>query len=515
MTFGLLALAASSGTASADDRKPDPVTGLTAAPVSSSTVRLDWETPFDDVGVTGYDVFRDGSYRATVRDTAYTDAGAGDGAAHTYRVVAFDAALNRAEPSPEATVAAATPFSTRSGGDDRPPAPTGLSVESADESSVTLSWPEMGGEVEGYNVYRDGRYHTTVRATSYVDTGVEPGREYLYQLTAFTYSRLFSVMSEGVPAQAGSGAEARVAGRAEASSDGADDGDSGSNDAASNDPSSGEGSPDDSGSDDSGSDADRDDSGDSDPAPSSSGAPDGYRLVFSDDFRDGSIDGSKWTTRYRWGPDWIINNERQYYVDVQRGGIGGASPFELDGERLTISARRTPDELRGRANGQPWISGAMTTYGKFSMRYGYVEMRAKFPAGQGLWPAFWLLHEGNGGNRPEIDVVEFVGKRRDRVYQTYHYYENYVLRSTPSFEVGGGDWSADFHTYAMRWEPGRITWYVDGRETNRYESSNVSSESMYLLVNLALGGVWNGDPDGSTPSPARYTIDWIRAYSPQ
>ena len=467
--LGLLALVASSGPASADTRAPDVPANVVASPISDSAVRVTWNASGDDVGVRGYNVYRDGAYRATVFDTSYTDRGAGDGARHAYRVVAFDAAGNYTALSASADAVATASLAPRAAGSGTPAAPDGLRVESADGSRVRIAWSASPGDVAGYNVYRDGDYRTTVRSTGYTDDGVDAGREYRYRVVAFSGDRRYSGKSAELVARAGDAGAMQT----EARSAQLDDGGSGG----------------------------------------SGGAPDGYRLVFSDDFSNGSVDGSKWNTRYRWGPDWVINSERQYYVDVQNRDIG-RSPFEHDGNHLTIKAERTPDELRGAANGQPWISGAMTTYGKFSMRYGYVEMRARFPAGQGLWPAFWLLHEGDGGAKPEIDVVEFVGKRRDKVYQTYHYYENYVLRSTPSFEVSGADWSADFHTYGMKWEPGRITWYVDGRETNRYESGSVSSESMYLLVNLAVGGVWNGDPDGSTPSPARYTIDWIRAYSP-
>ena len=468
MILGLLALVASSGPAFADTRAPDPVTGVAAVADSGSSIRVSWNRPHDDVGVAGYNVYRDGSYRTTVFDTAYVDRGAGAGAAHRYGVVAFDAARNYSTLSAQASASAggaATGAGDGGTAPGRPAAPGGLRVAGADTGTLRLAWTVPAGNVAGYNVYRDGGYRTTVRAPGYADDGVEPGREYRYRVVAFGDDR-YSPKSAELVARAGEAPR---------------------NDMRSvrDEPSAG----------------------------ASAGVPDGHRLVFSDEFRGGAIDGSKWNTRYRWGPDWIINAERQYYVDVQNRPIG-RSPFELDGERLTIKAERTPDELRGAANGQPWLSGAMTTHGKFSMRYGYVEMRARFPAGQGLWPAFWLLHEGNDGAKPEIDVVEFVGKRTDRVYQTYHYFENYVLRSTPSFEVGGQDFSADFHTYGMRWEPGRITWYVDGRETHRHESGNVSSENMYLLVNLAVGGVWNGEPDAGTPSPARYVIDWIRAYAP-
>ena len=134
------------------------------------------------------------------------------------------------------------------------------------------------------------------------------------------------------------------------------------------------------------------------------------------------------------------------------------------------------------------------------------------PRGKGLWSAFWLLHQNELRNRPEIDVVEYIGDRQNVVFQTYHFFENFDLRSTPTFQAVGPDYSQDFHTYAVQWEPGRITWFVDGQATNTYSSGNVSSEEMYLLVNLALGGWWPGDPDDSTPFPARMTIDYIRAY---
>ena len=240
--------------------------------------------------------------------------------------------------------------------------------------------------------------------------------------------------------------------------------------------------------------------------------PSGYELVFSDEFNSSSIDSSKWNTRYRWGPNWIINNEEQYYIDSLDNPDFGESPFRHDGSNLTIRATRTPDYLRDTSRNQPYLSGAMTTHTKFRMRYGYVEMRARLPRGKGLWPAFWLLHEGNDRNRPEIDVVEMLGNDTRLVYQTYHYFENGNLRSTPSFRAPGPDYANDFHTFGMLWERGKITWYVDGNATNSYESGNVSDEDMYLLVNLALGGVWAGSPDGSTSFPAEFEIDYIRAY---
>jgi len=247
--------------------------------------------------------------------------------------------------------------------------------------------------------------------------------------------------------------------------------------------------------------------------PGNSAVPDGYKLVFSDEFSSNSIQSSKWNTRYRWGPNLIINNEKQYYIDALKDRDFGVNPFRLSGGRLTIQATKTPDRLRSKANGQKYLSGAMTTYNKFQMKYGYVEMRARLPKGKGLWPAFWLLHGANSRSRPEIDIMEMLGDNTRLVYQTYHYYDsNWNLRSTPSFRAPGPDYSKEFHTFGMLWEKGRITWYVDGTRTNRFTSSKVSDEHMYILVNLALGGSWAGSPDSSTGFPAKYEIDYIRAY---
>ena len=98
------------------------------------------------------------------------------------------------------------------------------------------------------------------------------------------------------------------------------------------------------------------------------------------------------------------------------------------------------------------------------------------------------------------------------MYQTYHWVDNWQARRTPSLEAHGPDYSQDFHTYSVLWEPGLIVWYVDGVERNRFSDGNVSNEEMYLLVNLAVGGWWPGNPDGSTRFPATMAVDYIRAY---
>jgi beta-glucanase (GH16 family) len=321
--------------------------------------------------------------------------------------------------------------------------------------------------VDGYNLYRNDQYFTTVKgSTNYTDNELSANNAYSFRIVAFVNGEY-----------SGKSAEVSVS-----------TGDASTSASAPSPP------------------PPQNDSG------SSNGVPDGYELVFSDEFDDGRIYSDKWNTQYRWGPNLVINNEQQYYVDLLNDQDFGHSPFYMNDGKLNISATRTPDHLRGKAGNQSYLSGAMTTYNKFKMKYGYVEMRARLPRGKGIWPAFWLLHQDNNGNKPEIDVMELLGDNTRLVYQTYHYFDNSTLRSTPSFQAPGPDYASDFHTFGMKWEPGKIVWYIDGQETNRYESGNVSSEEMYILMNVAVGGAWAGSPDGSTQFPATFSIDYVRAY---
>lgn len=457
--------------------KPAPPTGLNGQVQSSSSVRLSWNAPSG--GAEGYNIYRDGSYHATIKGQSnYTVNSLNSSRNYAFHVTAFrggqhssrsssinvttgDSGASDTEDSSPA--ADNTPVS----GDGRPATPTRLSAQSQGNSSVDLSWAAPSGGAEGYNIYRNGSYHTTVKGrTQHTVNSLESNRDYTFSLVAFRNNQ-YSSRSASVSVRTGSG---------------------GSHETAPPPP---EQSSDDSG---------------------NGAVPNGYQLVFSDEFDRSSIDSSKWNTRYRWGPSWIVNGEEQYYIDSLNEPDFGESPFRHGSSRLTIRAIRTPDYLRSNARDQRYLSGAMSTHNKFSMKYGYVEMRARLPRGKGLWPAFWLLHADNYGNRPEIDVMEMLGDNTRLVYQTYHYYENGNLRSSPSYRAPGPDYASEFHTFGMLWEPGKITWYVDGNATNSHESGHVSDEDMYLLVNLALGGDWAGSPDSSTPFPADFQIDYIRAY---
>lgn len=473
----------------ADSQRPEAITDIRASGESGPAIAVSWSRPADNVGIDGYNLYRDGSYYKTIfGSTRYTDTNVSAGREYRYSVVAFDKARNYATRGEVVNaVAGGSDSSGDSSGDtsgdtsggsaeapkttsnSKPSPPDNLRADVQSSSSAELTWSTPDGGAEGFNIYKNGSYFTTVKGRNdYTARSLTSGRTYSFEVVAFRNNQ-YSSKSSSVAVQTGS-------------------------DSASSPPP----------------------PNDQEPASASDNAdsavPDNYELVFSDEFDRSSIDSSKWNTSYRWGADFIINNEAQYYVDSQREPDFGVTPFRLGGGELTIEATKTPDWLRDDARGQRYLSGAMTTFNKFEMKYGYVEMRARLPKGQGLWPAFWLLHGANSSSRPEIDVVEMLGDNTRLVYQTYHYYDNWNLVSTPSFQAPGPDYSSDFHTFGMLWEPGKIKWYVDGKETNRYVSSKVSSESMYILMNLALGGSWAGNPDSSTSFPAKFEIDYVRAY---
>ena len=131
-------------------------------------------------------------------------------------------------------------------------------------------------------------------------------------------------------------------------------------------------------------------------------------------------------------------------------------------------------------------------------------MRARLPRGKGVWPAFWLL-PADLAWPPEIDVMESVGDP-SKVYMTAH---------SKLAKDGGTEARVTpdaFHTYAVSWDARELVWFIDGREVKRLPTPPDLNKPMYLIANVALGGDWAGLPDATTPFPAHYAIDFIRAY---
>ena len=236
-------------------------------------------------------------------------------------------------------------------------------------------------------------------------------------------------------------------------------------------------------------------------------------LIFSDEFNGTAIDNSKWNTSQTWGPDLIINNELQYYVDTNSNADAGFNPFSFDGESLIISAVETPEDLLATANNQPYLSGVITTAGKFDMTFGYVEARMDFPKGTGIWPAFWMLSSEFEDLKPQLFIAEGDGAKPDSVFHNYNYHDaDGNLRSPGQWQVTHEDFAEGFHTLGVSWKADELLFYVDGEAQYRIVGENVSKQAMYLIANLAIGGIWTGAPAGTTTFPAELKIDYIRAY---
>lgn len=252
------------------------------------------------------------------------------------------------------------------------------------------------------------------------------------------------------------------------------------------------------------------------------GRGDGWHLTWSDEFkgaRGTPPDPRKWVHDTGGEPQWG-NQEWQYYTDR----TGNAA---LDGKgRLVLTARR--ERLPGMSNCRygtcDITSGRLTTKGKFAQAYGRFEARIRVPEGRATLPAFWMMGDndeekpwpGNG----EIDAMEVVGGEPGTVYGTVHGpgYADEGLGG--SHELPDGERYADgFHTYGVEWTKNRVTWTVDGTAYHsdrraRHDRKHpwIFDHPFYLLLNLAVGGVWPGPVTSSTHLPARMTVDWVRVY---
>ena len=267
-----------------------------------------------------------------------------------------------------------------------------------------------------------------------------------------------------------------------------------------------------------------------------------YQLMFEDEFNGSSLDDSKWNTSFLWGPYLTINDEEQYYVDSlgSDNATTANTPFVMNDGVLSITARQTSDEnsfpipaelpdtdapiwtnfptFRQESNYAPgnYTSGIITSYESFKFVHGYAEMRARIPRGRGLWPAFWLLNGYYVGQQPEIDILEVLGQNPQQTFHTYHWLGQDGIRLSDQGMTDNGDpamgYADGFHTYGVRWQRGRIDWYIDGNVVHTYQGEDVPYQAMYLIANLAVGGNWPGSPDSDTEFPASLDIDYIRVY---
>lgn len=241
-------------------------------------------------------------------------------------------------------------------------------------------------------------------------------------------------------------------------------------------------------------------------------------LVWHDEFNgpDGTLPAAdKWDAVVN--DSGYGNNELEYYTRRPAN-------LHMRGGNLVLTARKesfTGPDGQSRA----YTSARIETRSKFNVQYGRIEARIKVPAGQGLWPAFWLLGQDFSSrgwpNCGEIDIMENVGFEPNTVHGSLHgpgYSGAHPLTgitTLPNHEP----FSRAFHVFSIEWEPGQIRFYVDGRlfETQRKQDLApgkrwVFDHPFYLVLNLAVGGYWPGNPDATTNFPASMLVDYVRVY---
>jgi beta-glucanase (GH16 family) len=243
-----------------------------------------------------------------------------------------------------------------------------------------------------------------------------------------------------------------------------------------------------------------------------------WQLSWSDEFNapDGSApDPSKWV--YDLGGGGWGNNELQTYTDRRENAV-------IRDNALVIQARR--ETFRGTDGiSRDYTSARLKTLGTFSQTYGKFEARIRIPRGQGIWPAFWMLGENittvGWPACGEIDIMENIGREPSVVHGTIHGPGHSGAQGIgASFaKPGGGAFADDFHVFTVEWEPGIIRWFVDGTQFQTRVAADlpagarwVYDHPFFLLLNVAVGGNWPGNPDATTTFPQEMQVDWVRVY---
>jgi beta-glucanase (GH16 family) len=254
----------------------------------------------------------------------------------------------------------------------------------------------------------------------------------------------------------------------------------------------------------------------------------GPRLLFDDEFNGnaGSLpSSSNWNIET--GDVGFSNDELECYTKSPKN-------VHLDGQgHLLITALFAPDTACGAGITQNYTSARLDTYQHFDTKYGTMEMSAKLPTAQGMWPAFWALGNNSitdgwpeGG---EIDILEAIGSDQGTSTVNATIHGPYTTMndsdatgwSLTKTTNASADLSQTYHTYAVTWSPGTISFQSDGRTYYTVHKSDLStneqwvfdSHPFYLLLNLAVGGDWPGSPDAKTVFPQTMSVDWVRVYS--
>ena len=553
-----------------DTERPGIVRNIQASINADGTIKVEWDAGSDNVGVEGYNLYRNGNYLTTLFNTSYIDRSAPNGEDTSYAVASFDAARNFSKTSSYISAAPGTgsgdkgtPPTLRDPDADPIPSPPssdpfGSLLEIDNEAAVaggpptqpkhlraelvSNDWAEINwapsnddGEVVEYRIYRsDGVVYTVREDQTTPNSGNQAEIDRFWNSTLFidcNYTRFFDLPHNCRTTTPKPGDEFTYEVSAV---------------------------------DDEGQESARSEPleiiyhlAENAPIPfyndfykpvNDTFAQDNdlsrveyfideFVSVFSDEFDGTEINSKYWNTNLVWGDTTIINGEQQYFVSTQAQPDFGYDPFNLTGDTLKIESIATPENLE--ENLPPicdevdplgkercaFLSGALSSHDKFGLTYGYVESRMKVGSAAGSLSSFYLYNRypGTGKNlhAPEIDIIEYLGENpfgEELAFQTYHYanVNDGSTNSAPTMSYANPDgtkYDQDFHTFGVLWEPQLVIWYIDGREIKRMTGPQVARQQMNIVTYLVSGSAWAPTPDVNADIfPLEFEIDYIKAY---
>ena len=241
----------------------------------------------------------------------------------------------------------------------------------------------------------------------------------------------------------------------------------------------------------------------------------GWNIVWQDEFDKDSLDLTKWsreTGGHGWG-----NNELQYYTDSDSNSY-------VENGNLVVKAEVVPQGI-GSSKGLRYYSSArLRTYGKGDWKYGRIEVKAKVASGQGIWPAIWMLPTdwlfGGWPSSGEIDIMEHVGYDLGVVHGSVHteaYNHKINTQRSSARKIANVD--TEFHVYSIIWDKDKISFFIDDIQYFLFENDQQGNyktwpfdQRFHLLINIAVGGDWPGNPNNSTNFPRTMLIDYVRVY---
>jgi beta-glucanase (GH16 family) len=241
-----------------------------------------------------------------------------------------------------------------------------------------------------------------------------------------------------------------------------------------------------------------------------------WNLIMADEFDDATLDPALWHTAQPWS-NTLINGQQQLYDNCpypwQPWMTTCAPTPHVVEQGGTLRLIATDDEISTADWTYPFTSGAVNTIDLawFTAPLA-VEVRAKPPAGRGLWTELWLHPDlGTWPDGGEIDILELLGEDPFVAHQTVHWGEDGAHRGSGNAFNDGTDWTDDFHTYTVEWTASAVTFWIDGIQTHRVEGHSPQGR-MHLILDLAVGGSWPVPPDDSTPWPSTLEIEYVRVW---